>query len=58
MLTTSSHFAESAIMRYINAKKRLKETNTNNNEKDNINNAVNAGNDAGDRVQKTQNNAL
>lgn len=50
MLTTSSHFAESVIMRHINAKKRLKETNTNNNEKDNINNAVNAGNDACDRV--------
>ena len=46
-------------MRYINAKKRLKETNTNNRyEKDNINNAVNAGNDAGDRVQETQHNAL
>ena len=58
MITTSSHFAESAIMRYINAKKRLKKTNTNNNEKDNINNAYDAGNDAGDRVQKTHHNSL
>ena len=49
MLTTSSHFAESAIMRYINAKRITRNKNTNNNEKDNINN-VDAGNDAGDRV--------
>lgn len=46
-------------MRHINAKKRLKKTNTNNNEKDNINNAVNAGNDAGVELRKaTQYNAL
>lgn len=45
-------------MRYINAKKRLKKTNTNNNEKDNINN-VDAGNDAGVELRKaTQYNAL
>ena len=46
-------------MIYINAKKRLKKTNTNNNEKDNINNVFNAGNDVGVELRKaTQYNAL
>lgn len=46
-------------MRYINAKRITRNKNTNNNEKDNINNAVNAGNDAGVELRKaTQHNAL
>ena len=45
-------------MKSTNHRKRLKKTNTNNNEKDNITNAYDAGNDAGDRVQKIQHNAL
>ena len=53
MLTTSSHFAESAIMRYINAKRITRNKNTNNRyEKDNINNDVNADNDVGVELRK------